>query len=211
MDATNILLIRHGQTEWNTEGRFQGQLDSNLSALGKTQASALASSLASSPVTQIYSSDLGRALNTAQLIRGKGTPDVQTDPRLRERAMGVFEGNTRTEIEEQFSQAWKRYKSLAPDYEIEGGGESILDVERRARAFLEEVVTRHRGQTVACVSHGGLIRIVLKSILEIPFENQTRFKVQNTSLHHIVHDDLGWAIETLGSVAHLPPAHQEPL
>ena len=204
MLATNILLIRHGQTEWNLAGRFQGQLDSNLSPLGISQAKALASLLEQEPLEQLYSSDLGRAYDTAQILMPQPNSLIKTDARLRERAMGVFEGNTRPSIETQFPAAWKLYKSLDPGYAIEGGGESIHDVRTRTFECLENLAELHRGQSVGCVSHGGLIRIALKTILGIPFETQTRFRVQNTSVHHLVRDTDGWAVKTLGAVNHLP-------
>ena len=204
MTATQIILIRHGQTEWNAAGRFQGQLNSNLSAQGRAQASALGSYLSRGALDHIYASDLDRAHQTATILAELHTLQVSTDPRLGERAMGVFEGNTRPDIENQYPQAWRDYKSLDPDYEIEGGGESIHHVESRAFACLHELTERHSGETIGCVSHGGLIRIVLKSILGIPFQTATRFRVQNTSVHHLEYDESGWAVKTLGSVAHLP-------
>ena len=204
MLATRVLLIRHGQTEWNLQGRFQGQLDSNLSSVGKAQANALRHTFSAAPLAQLYSSDLGRAFDTAQLLQGDVATDVQTDSRLRERAMGVFQGNTRADIETQFPEAWKQYKSLDPDYRIEGGGESIHDVQKRAFGCLEELAARHVGETIGCVTHGGFIRIVLKAVLGIPFQNPTRFRVLNTSVHHLISESPGWAIETLGAIHHLP-------
>jgi len=204
MQPTDVFLIRHGQTEWNALGRFQGQLNSNLSDQGVAQARALAGHTVSHRLAHIYTSHLDRAHQTAEIVAQTQALSVQTDPRLGERAMGVFEGNTRPNIEERFPAAWKDYKSLDPDYAIQGGGESIHHVQSRAFACLNELASRHTGSTIGCVSHGGLIRIVLKSILGIPFETETRFRVQNTSVHHLVRDAKGWAVETLGSVVHLP-------
>lgn len=148
---TRLLLVRHGQSEWNATGRWQGQADPPLSELGRTQASRAAEAI--SEVGAVVSSDLRRAVDTAGLIaehRGLGT--VATDVRWRERDVGQFSGLTRPEIE-------RRWPGIlaAPTPDIPGGESSAALLERGLEA-VDAVVGTYGDAPVLVVTHGGLIR-----------------------------------------------------
>jgi len=145
-----ILLVRHGQSVWNADGRWQGQADPPLSELGEEQAVAAARALGM--VDAIYASDLERAHHTAQIVAAQLGADVVVAPNLRERNAGEWEGKTRAEIDEGwpgFLESGRRPAGYEPD-------DSVI-----ARAFtaLEAIAAAHDGD-VLVVTHGGVVRVV---------------------------------------------------
>jgi broad specificity phosphatase PhoE len=151
-----LLLVRHGETDWNRDGRWQGQSDTPLNELGRRQARELAEELDDADV--VYSSDLARARETAEILAERLGLEVRLDPRLRERAFGAWEGLTTAEIGRGFTDAHGRWQA--------GEGFGADDAEpfeafgQRVRAFLTEVLHRHPRETVLVVGHGGSIRVV---------------------------------------------------
>jgi broad specificity phosphatase PhoE len=157
--ATNVLLIRHGQSKGNAERRFGGHTATPLSARGRNQAQATALSLKSESVTAIYSSDLARAMETAQpLARVTGLPINDTNA-FRERSVGVMEGLT---FEDAAQQHPEQYAALLRrDFEyVLSGGESYRQLLGRARQKLDEVIEEHRGGKIVVFSHTGTICIL---------------------------------------------------
>jgi broad specificity phosphatase PhoE len=154
---TTLLLVRHGETDWNRDGRWQGGSDTELNDLGREQARALAAEL-DGGIDVVYSSDLARARETAEIVSTKLGLDVRLDPRLRERGFGAWEGLTSTEIEERFGEAHRRWRSG------EGPGaddaEPFEDFSARINDFLADVLRLHPGEHVLVVSHGGSIRVI---------------------------------------------------
>ncbi len=153
---TTLLLVRHGETDWNRDGRWQGHSDTHLNDVGREQAARLADEL--DGVDVVYSSDLLRARETAEIIAGPLGLDVHVDERLRERGFGAWEGKTRPEIEAQFADAHARW--LAGDGPGADDAEPFADFAARINDFLEDVVSRHPDETVLIVSHGGSIRVI---------------------------------------------------
>jgi broad specificity phosphatase PhoE len=146
--VTRILLVRHGQSVWNADGRWQGQADPPLSELGQTQAASASARIGI--VDGIYASDLLRAHQTAEIVAAPIGADVAVDRRLRERAAGDWEGRTRAEIDER----WPGYLESGrrpPGYEAD---ESIL---ARVLEVLGEIAEAHDGD-VLVVTHGGVVR-----------------------------------------------------
>ena len=145
-----ILLVRHGQSEWNADGRWQGQADPPLSELGAEQAVAAARALGM--VDAIYASDLVRAHHTAELVAGQLGADVAVEPRLRERSAGEWEGRTRAEIDEGwpgYLETGRRPAGYEPD-------DSVLE---RVLAALAAIAAMHDGD-VLVITHGGVVRVV---------------------------------------------------
>jgi len=150
---TQLILVRHGQTDWNVEGRYQGQTDRPLNAAGRAQAEALARQLAPGQFAAIYSSDLLRALETAQIIAtGLGLP-VQVDRRLREINLGDWEGRQVAEIAAQYQGAWAD-RARDPGRSRAPGGETVAEVAARLADAAAHIARRHPGGTVVVVSHG---------------------------------------------------------
>jgi broad specificity phosphatase PhoE len=154
--VTTLILARHGETDWNRDGRFQGHADTPLNARGREQARALAEDVAE--VDVIYSSDLKRATETARVVADRLGLEVRIDPRLRERGFGAWEGLTRTEIEASFRDDFDRWRK--------GDGFGADEAEAheafagRIEAFLADVLARHPDEKVLVIAHGGSIRVV---------------------------------------------------
>ncbi len=203
MPTTRVLLIRHGETDWNAAGRWQGHAPTPLNARGLRQSQALGRYLAAQRTWQIvaiYSSDLPRAEQTARAVaEALGLP-VHTDPRLREKDLGHWQGLTREEVRAWDGERYARYLAGWPNVPIPGG-ETIPEMLTRARAALEEIAARHSGQTVALVSHGGTISNMLHALLP---EEQIPSLV-NTSLTVLARDadNAPWRLERASWTPHL--------
>lgn len=159
METTRVLLVRHGQSQGNAEQRFGGHSPTPLSPLGHRQAAATARALANERVTAVYSSDLLRAVQTAEpLVRATGL-DLTRTPALRERSVGLMEGLT---FEEAAAAHPEEYAALLRrDFEhVLAGGESYRQLLDRAAAELDRAVELHRGNTIALFSHTGTICIL---------------------------------------------------
>jgi len=155
--VTTLLLVRHGETDWNRDGRWQGHSDTQLNDTGREQARRVAGELGD--VDVIYSSDLARARETADIIAAQlGGLEVNVDRRLRERSFGAWEGRTAPEIETDFAEQHARWRA--------GNGAGADDAEpfdafgNRVRHFLEDLLAKHPGETVLVVAHGGSIRVI---------------------------------------------------
>ena len=164
MADTEVILIRHGETEWNVAKRFQGHKDSDLTENGKQQVEALGTRFQDEDLDQLYSSDLLRTQKTAKPVSLGTGCQVELDVRLREKNLGIFEGLNVPEIQEQHPDAYKAFREGGARYRIESG-ESTLDHLVRALGFLEEIPQKHEGQKVGIVTHGGFIRVILKNSL----------------------------------------------
>jgi broad specificity phosphatase PhoE len=148
--AGRLLLVRHGQTEWNAEGRLQGQQGSKLTVLGRAQAEEAAEELAVKHpgVEAIYASDLARTVETAQIIARRLRVPLVLDPRLRELRLGDWEGRLSSEIEAEYKHFLQH-----PFRNTPLGGEPLFQLARRTKAVLNDVVAQHLGGQVVVVSH----------------------------------------------------------
>ncbi|MCB9422873.1 MAG: histidine phosphatase family protein [Ardenticatenaceae bacterium] len=200
--TTTILLIRHGQTDWNAESRWQGHLDIPLNDTGKAQAAALAQRLAGWPIRAVYSSDLKRAAMTAVTLANALNQQPIFDPRWRERDVGDFGGLTSKEAKERFPEAWTTMKNglLTPP-----NGEDWRSLRARAAKAFESVAGRHEGEMVAVVSHGGTLANVVAHVLEIPVDRYGRFRVSgNTGLSIVeITEERGPYLTLLNDTSHL--------
>lgn len=150
---TELWLVRHGQTDWNVAGRYQGQRDIPLNAEGLAQAAALAAGLDGQRFAAIYSSDLMRARQTADALSAHTGLPVQLDARLREIHQGEWEGQYIREVVAVNPRA--RHDALVdPSQARAPGGESVLQVLERVSAAADEIAARHSGKRVLVVSHG---------------------------------------------------------
>ena len=199
--TTHLIIVRHGETVWNTEGRHQGHLDSELTEGGVQQAEALAHRLATEKFTALYSSDLGRALKTAQIIAPSGH-SVLIDPRLRERNLGIFHGLTKAQMRERYTKEFERYRS-DPDYEIPQGESARARMLQNIEC-LDALARKHAGERIVIVGHGGLLHSVFRHVLQIPLEQPRRYSLANGSFNLISISGKGkWRIETWGDISHL--------
>lgn len=203
---TTLLVVRHGETVWNKEERFQGHEDSPLTATGRAQARAVGERLEKIPFDAMISSDLGRAKETAGIIAEITGRPFGTDSRLRERNFGVLEGLTLSEIRAQHPGILEALYADAPDY-APPGGESLRTHYHRNIAFLEAFMTRQEGTTTVLVVHGGVLDSLFRFVTRIPLEQPRPFITANAGLSQIVHGSFygttRWVIETWGEASHL--------
>ena len=164
---TTLLLIRHGETDWNAEGRLQGHTDRPLNDFGRRQARALAERLAGDGITAVYSSDLSRALETAEILAARLELPVVTDPDLRERNWGSWEGLTGTERD------GVEYVGEAND----AHGERVLGAVRR-------IAEQHPGESVVVVTHGGSLRRI-----QIATYGMALPVIENCAVWAVAHED----------------------
>lgn len=151
--TARLWLVRHGQTDWNLAGRFQGHADSMLNDRGLEQARALALRLSGQPLAALYSSDLARARQTAVQVAEDVGLTLRLDPRLREVHHGAWDGLLRQEIEARYPDHW-RERRKAPHLFRPPGGETVLELASRVHAALDDIATAHAGGEVLVVSHG---------------------------------------------------------
>lgn len=186
-------LIRHGTTEWNLQGRMQGQMDTPLADVGRVQARLLAKRLSDEEWDGIIASDLKRAHETALLISEiSGTPLLEVDQRLRERSFGELEGTT---VEERIARWGENWKARESELGLESD-ESLL---ARWASFLQDIEQRHSGKRILVVSHGGYIVPVITKILNGTLEEF----LKNTSVTILERREESWSIQLLNCTAHL--------
>jgi probable phosphoglycerate mutase len=202
MQRTRVIVVRHGETAWNNEKRWQGHLDSPLTAKGLSQAQALARRLSGERFSALYTSDLGRAYQTAQLIAAATGHSVVLDSRLRERKLGVFQGLTSEEIRAVHAEEYELYRIRDPDHALPGGESLRQQVDRNLRCF-EELAQRHLGESIVVVTHGGVLSGLFRHVLSIPMQAPRRFAFANSSLNIFIFQEGDWMLQTWGDVSHL--------
>lgn len=200
VDKTTVLLIRHGETDWNAAGRWQGHEDIPLNENGRQQARALGRKLASWPIKAVYSSDLKRARETAEIVgRPLGLTPI-LDVELRERHGGFFQGLNRDEIRSDYAEQWR---ILVSGEEVEGVEGNTAVQERVWRAF-ERIVAAHEGEMVALVSHGASLGLLLAKALGFTLGQRPRFTMrQNTGLNIVEVSEDGPVVTLLNDGSHL--------
>lgn len=180
-DAT-LLLIRHGETQWNRSGRYQGRTDTPLSTVGKAQAHSLGKCLAATTdgVT-IISSPLSRARDTASIVARLLCNTVELDPRLVELAYGDWEGLRQCEVEQRWPKQLRQWKTSPHEVSFPGG-ETLAAVQQRVQAFLHDVRLRAQQIPLLAVTHEAVIRIALLEIRDEPLARYRSLRIANTSI-----------------------------
>ena len=201
MKETEIILIRHGETEWNSQLRMQGHSNSALSAVGREQIQALGEWMKNVSFDHIYSSDSLRARQTAEAITQYSGDTLQFDQRIREKNLGVFEGLTSIEAREQHPEIYRLFKTGGANYVI-NEGESTQQVLDRALEFIEEIRFKHSEQRVVMVTHGGFVKVLMKHTLGISIDGPTSFLIKNTGIFGLVWNEK-WMVSQMGGVSHL--------
>ena len=191
--ATRVLAIRHGETAWNVDGRIQGQLDVPLNDTGRWQVHRLALAVADEGIVAIYSSDLLRALETAQAVaRGCGEP-ITTDVGLRERGFGVFEGLSYVEITQRWPDQAERWRKRDPDFSAEGG-ESLRQFSARAVGTVARLAAPHPGETIAVVSHGGVMDCLYRAATHLALDAPRSWQLGNASINRLLYTPQGFTL-----------------
>ncbi|MDZ4766713.1 MAG: histidine phosphatase family protein [Chloroflexota bacterium] len=206
MTRARILLIRHGQTDWNNDGRWQGQLDIPLNDVGLEQAAALAAHLQGRPIRAVHTSDLARAQRTAAVIAAALALPLSVDARWREMNLGVFQGLTGEQIEVKYPE---EFNATRTDYlnHVIPEGESRRMMQDRSQVALDEILASFSAEAdseVAVFSHGGTIKALL--IRLFPDNADIRgTSIPNTSITTLEYTaDGGWRLIEMGLTPHLP-------
>lgn len=202
MPITRLCLVRHGETEWNAEGRVQGQTDIPLSAVGLAQAQAAAAALCRHDFSAIYSSDLMRVRQTAEPCARRLALPLQLDARLRERHYGIFERLLYTEVRSRFPEHYARFQRKDPDYDFETG-ESLRAFNERSLAVVREIAARHSGEQVLVFTHGGVLDVVYRYARALAFTAPRDFGIPNCGVNWVEISARGWDVQCWADVAHL--------
>ena len=211
---TDLILIRHGETDWNRELRFQGHIDVPLNDTGHEQARRLGLRLAGEAVQHIVCSDLLRAQQTAAPASRQLQLPVLPTVALREQNFGVAEGLLAAEVRERHPRAWEDWLQFKADHGMEGG-ETPRQFHTRVLAVLAEIATLHAGQTVLVVTHGGVLDMVWRSAQGLSLDGPRRSEIPNAGVSRVRIADaaaperleiLAWA-----DVAHLGDMPAQPV
>lgn len=207
MEATRILAIRHGETAWNVDTRIQGQLDIPLNAKGQWQARRLAQSLVGSDhIHAIYSSDLLRAFETASAIADATGAPLQKHAGLRERGFGLFEGKTFVEIENEWPEESRRWRQRDPQWAPPQGGESLLQLHERINHTLQELASRHAGEQIVLVAHGGVLDQLYRAATGQDLQAPRTWELNNTAVNRLLWTPQGLSLVGWADTLHLDDA-----
>lgn len=199
---TRVILVRHGQTVWNLEMKYQGHADIALTEKGVQQAEMVAKRLAKEKISAIYSSDLNRAYKTAEIIAAEHQLPVIAVPELREISFGDWEGLNYKGITSGWPKIMEDLFTHADTVRIPGG-ETFPEVKKRATKALEKLVIQHPDETIAVVSHGGTIRTLLCAALHIPLNYVWNIKQDNTAVNIIEYFGERLIVELVNDSHHL--------
>jgi broad specificity phosphatase PhoE len=199
---TRLLLVRHGETVWNADGRIQGHADVSLSEKGRMQARLAADRLKDEKVTAVYSSDLKRASETGEIIAAVHNLPLVTTPLLREAYLGRWQGLTVEQVEEQYPDEYAAYKqdsvaSRPPD------AERLEDVISRCSRFLEEVINAHPDDCIAAACHGGSIRGIIAAAFGAGPSIYRHLRLDNGGITILELKESRSILVTLNDVCHL--------
>ncbi len=205
---TDLILIRHGETDWNKELRFQGQVDVPLNAVGHEQARRLAGRIAGEQIHAVYASDLIRTQQTAEPMSKQlvlqGTPDAG----LREQNFGMVDGMRVDDIKAQHPAAWDQWTRFNADWAFEGGAESTRQFHARVMDSVRRLIAKHPGQTLLVVTHGGVLDMIFRTARALDLHGPRQTDIPNAGLNRVRFDGdamdiLGWA--DVAHLADMPP------
>jgi probable phosphoglycerate mutase len=181
---TELIVIRHGETDWNRQQRFQGQIDVPLNAVGQAQAQRLQRRLADEPIDVLLCSDLQRARSTADALGQARSLAPQIDPLWREQGFGVLEGLDVPTIRQRHADLWQRWVRHEADYALPGG-ESNQDFHARVLRALAAALAAHAGQRVVVVTHGGVLDMLWRTARALPLHGARECEIPNTGINRL--------------------------
>jgi broad specificity phosphatase PhoE len=195
-----VIFIRPGETDWNRQGRYQGWVAVPLNEHGRKQVMALANFIRNIGVTALYSSDLKRAIDTAMIIGEKLGYEPVFDQRLRERAVGSWQGLTLNEITTWYAEDYAKLRQEPNEYRMPFG-ESLNDVTTRILEIFTQILSEDKGETIGVVSHTTAIRALLAEL--IPSYDQSNLIFGNSSVTTIYREGDEWCLTASNDVMHL--------
>lgn len=204
MKSTRFCLVRHGETNWNAEGRLQGHTDIDLNPHGEAQAAQMAKAIKAIDLQfdVLYTSDLQRAAKTAAAIEKLFNTKAIVNASLRERHLGVLQGMRTDEVPVLEPELWERHINRDIHQDLRGG-ESIAKFAERIHAALEQIRQEHAGKTVLLVSHGGALDMMYRLASNQALDAPKAVSVPNASLNWIGHDGNKWKVDRWADTTHL--------
>lgn len=202
MGKVKITVVRHGETEWNKSMQLQGHSDSPLTNEGKKQVQLVAESLKYRKFDLLITSDLKRAVDTAECINKYHNLNTIYLKELRERAFGVMEGLTLERIRTQYPEVFKAYISRNAEYPVPGG-ESLTEFGIRVISILQGFEESYNGKHLLVVAHGGVLDCILRRIFGLAPAQRRCFSIFNTSVNTFVIDNSFWILDEWGNTDHL--------
>lgn len=199
---TKIIFIRHGETYWNLELKYQGHTDIELTPKGIEQAKKVAARLAGEKIDAVYASDLRRAFKTAEYIADVHQLPVIAVPKLREINFGDWEGLMYDSICDQWPDVMDKFYTLTDEVQIPGG-ETFRELKQRAEEAVAEIVKNHPDQTVVVVTHGGTIRTIICAALNIHLNYLWNIRQDNTAVNIINYFGDRTIVDLINSTYHL--------
>ena len=207
---TELTFIRHGETDWNRQQRFQGQIDVPLNANGQAQAAALAARLGTDAAPDaLFSSDLQRARQTAAPLALAWALPVQPLAGVREQGFGVLEGLDVPTIQSRHPELWSQWLAHRADFALPGG-ESLRQFHARVLAAVQALAQAHAGRRVTVVTHGGVLDMLWRSAHGLPLDGQRSCAIPNTGINRLRWHDGRLAIEAWADDTHLAEAPLSP-
>ena len=200
--ATEITIVRHGETQWNVQKRIQGQQNSQLSENGILQAELAGNTLARRTFDVLISSDLERAVETAKIINRQLHLAHECNANLRERSFGIFEGKTMAEIQQEYPDEYQLYQARTPHHAVPGG-ESIAQMFRRVTTEIEKIAQQFANQKVLIVSHGLVLEMMMYRTFRIGLDKPRVFSINNSSISSFYIDSERWFLKEWGVIEHL--------
>ncbi len=192
--STKLCIIRHGETDWNCEGRIQGQLDIPLNEVGREQALAAAYNSGHHRFEAVVSSDLLRTVQTAEALALREGLPVITMEGLRERHYGIFQGVTKSEAPGKYPDIYPLYKARDLHYNFETG-ESLTKFSQRVLDTFLWLVHHYEDKQIAVVTHAGVLDIMYRTATDRPLETERDFNIPNSALNWFHHDGGGWHLD----------------
>jgi 2,3-bisphosphoglycerate-dependent phosphoglycerate mutase len=199
---TELIFIRHGETDWNLQQRFQGQIDVPLNATGLVQAQRLAARMAAEAPTLLFSSDLQRAQQTAAPLAAAWGRQPLLVPGLREQSFGLLEGLDVPSIQRQHPELWRQWRVQQADFALPGG-ESTRQFHARVQQAVQALVAAHAGQRLVVVTHGGVLDMLWRSARAEALDGLRQCAIPNTGINRLRWADGRLHIDTWGDDAHL--------
>lgn len=201
--VTTLYLTRHGQTEWNLEGRLQGRKDSPLTEKGERHAGWLGESLADVPLDAIYSSSSPRAVRTAEILRGKRPIQLHAVEDLQEVDMGHWEGRTGADIEAGSRDEYEAFWKEPHRYEPTNGGESFVQLGNRVVPAIERILNENHGRSILVVTHAAVLNLLMTAFNGQAISEMWKPPIlESTCLCKVVYGPGGMNVELHGDVSH---------
>jgi 2,3-bisphosphoglycerate-dependent phosphoglycerate mutase len=207
---TELILVRHGETDWNRELRFQGHVDVALNAIGHEQARRVAARLAAEPARHLYASDLLRAQQTAQPLAAQLRLPSVTERALREQSFGVVDGMRVDDIKAQHPQAWEQWLRFHEDYCMPGG-ETMREFHARVLDAVRRIAADHRGDCVVIVTHGGVLDMVYRTARALPLGGPRQSEIPNAGVSRVTVRDSAIEIVSWADTSHLADLPPQPV